>query len=103
MEQDPRPHQPWASNSLFSAGESVATAGIWPGSALGARAVAGPEDARWRCCSSTPTADGILLSAVGRAAKVWDATKQQPSQVGPRGPSVGSPVLAALSVCLQFR
>lgn len=38
----------------------------------------GPEDAQVEVLQFHPTADGILLSAVGRVAKVWDATKQQP-------------------------
>lgn len=38
----------------------------------------GPEDAQVEVLQFHPTADGILLSTAGRAAKVWDATKQQP-------------------------
>ncbi|XP_025131120.3 coronin-7 isoform X1 [Bubalus bubalis] len=38
----------------------------------------GPEDAQVEVLQFHPTADGVLLSAAGRAAKVWDATKQQP-------------------------
>ncbi|XP_059737318.1 coronin-7 isoform X1 [Bos taurus] len=38
----------------------------------------GPEDAQVEVLQFHPTADGVLLSAAGRAVKVWDATKQQP-------------------------
>lgn len=40
--------------------------------------VLGPEDVQVEVLQFHPSADGILLSAVGKAVKVWDADKQLP-------------------------
>ncbi|KAM5227747.1 coronin-7 [Ctenodactylus gundi] len=40
--------------------------------------VLGPEELPVDILQFHPTVDGILVSAVGRAVKVWDATNQQP-------------------------
>ncbi|EQB77560.1 hypothetical protein CB1_000398006 [Camelus ferus] len=51
-----------------------------PGQALpsGPGLLLGPEDTQVEVLQFHPTADGVLVSAAGRAVKVWDAAKQQP-------------------------
>lgn len=75
----------------------------WPGSALGARAVAGPRGrpgggAVPPYCRRHPAERG------GQGRQEQDATKQQPltGRATATAPP-GQPRLAALSVCLQFR
>jgi coronin-7 len=40
--------------------------------------VLGPEELPVEVLRFHPTVDGVLVSAAGRAVKVWDAAKQQP-------------------------
>lgn len=51
-----------------------------PGQALpsGPGLVLGPEDVPVEVLQFHPSADGVLLSAAGKALKVWDAARQQP-------------------------
>ncbi|XP_072798690.1 coronin-7 isoform X1 [Vicugna pacos] len=69
---------------LLATASADRTVKLWrlpaPGQALplGPGLLLGPEDAQVEVLQFHPTADGVLVSAAGRAVKVWDAAKQQP-------------------------
>ncbi|XP_057603776.1 coronin-7 isoform X3 [Hippopotamus amphibius kiboko] len=69
---------------LLATASADRTVKLWrlqaPGQALpsGPGLVLGPEDAQVEVLQFHPTADGVLVSAAGRAVKVWDAAQQQP-------------------------
>ncbi|XP_054992964.1 coronin-7 isoform X1 [Sorex araneus] len=69
---------------LLATGSADRMVKLWrlaaPGQALPSAAglVLGPEDGPVAALQWHPTADGVLLSAAGTAAKVWDAARQQP-------------------------
>ncbi|XP_060028444.1 coronin-7 isoform X2 [Erinaceus europaeus] len=69
---------------LLATGSADRTVKLWrlatPGQALPSTPglVLGPEDFQVEALQFHPSADGILLSAVGKAVKVWDADKQLP-------------------------
>uniref|UniRef100_A0A8C5NW65 Coronin n=1 Tax=Jaculus jaculus TaxID=51337 RepID=A0A8C5NW65_JACJA len=68
---------------LLASGSADRTVKIWrlpgPGQALPAvpGVVLGPEALPVEGLQFHPTADGVLMSAAGRAVKVWDAAKEQ--------------------------
>uniref|UniRef100_A0A8D1ECS8 Coronin n=1 Tax=Sus scrofa TaxID=9823 RepID=A0A8D1ECS8_PIG len=69
---------------LLATASADRTVKLWrlpaPGQALpsGPGLVLGPEDVPVEVLQFHPSADGVLLSAAGKALKVWDAARQQP-------------------------
>ncbi|XP_047636606.1 coronin-7 isoform X6 [Phacochoerus africanus] len=69
---------------LLATASADRTVKLWrlpaPGQALpsGPGLVLGPEDVLVEVLQFHPSADGVLLSAAGKALKVWDAARQQP-------------------------
>ncbi|XP_020012124.1 coronin-7 isoform X2 [Castor canadensis] len=69
---------------LLATGSADRTVKLWrlpsPGQALPLLPgiVLGPEELPVEVLQFHPTVDGVLVSAAGRAVKVWDAAKQQP-------------------------